>query len=158
MERIWLTVHDPAIPVAFKDPVGVKTTYTQRGDYGEYEYSVVVNLTAREPISVVELRFLLFDVWGKNTKSLTKTEVLDLSPGTTRELNAKWQISSETEAAQYYASIAYISRVRTKDGRVFAANNGFVLEQAGKFSTQFKEVDLQSSKSHDELLLDTEKR
>jgi hypothetical protein len=147
LERVWICVQDPAMPVEFKNPVGIKTIYTLRGEVGAYEYSSVVHLTAREPVSVVEVRFLLFDIWGQKTKSLVLTEITDLMPGITKELNAKWGVPSETEAAQYYASIAYISRVRTKDGRVLAANSEFVVEQARNFSAQFKEVDLESSKA-----------
>ena len=146
IERIWMSVHDPAVPVEFRNPVGIKTIHTLRGDAGEYEYTAAVHLTARLPISVVEVRFMLFDVWGQNTKNLVVTEIMDLPPGTTKELNPKWRLSSETEVAQYYASLAYISRVRTKDGRVFATNSEFILEQARKFSAQFKEVDLESNK------------
>lgn len=149
IERTWITVHDPSMLVEFKAPAGVKTTYTLRGDYGEYDYNVAVQLTARQPISAVEIRFLLFDIWGKNTKSLVMTQVMDMMTGTTKEFNAKWQIPSETEAAQYYASIAYVSRVRTQDGRVLGSNGEFVLEQARKFSAQFKEVDLEPGKPPD---------
>ena len=147
LERVWIYIQDPAIPVEFKNPVGITTTYTLRGEAGAYEYSSVVHLTAREPISAVEIRFLLFDIWGQKTKSLIITEIAELTPGTTKELNPKWGLPSETEAAQYYASIAYISRVRTKDGRVLAANSEFVVEQARKFSEQFKEVDIESGKA-----------
>jgi hypothetical protein len=147
IERVWICVQDPAMPVEFKDPVGVKTVYTSRGDGGEYEYSAVVHLIARQPVSVVEVRFLLFDIWGQGTKNLVITEIMDLQPGMTKEINPKWRLPSETEAAQYYASIAYISRVRTKDGRVLATNSELVLEQARKLSAQFKEVDPELSKA-----------
>lgn len=147
LERIWMTVHDPDMPVAFKNPIGLRTIYTLRdGIVGEYEYSAVVHLTARQSISAVEVRFLLFDIWGQNAKSLVMTEIADLAPGTTKELHPKWRLSSESEVVQHYASIAYISRVRTQDGRVLAANTDFVLEQARRFSAQFKEVDLERKK------------
>jgi hypothetical protein len=148
LERIWMTVHDPDMPVVFKNPIGVKTIYTLRdGIAGEYEYSAVIHLTASQAISAVEMRFLLFDIWGQNTKSLVMTEIADLAPGTTKELNPKWKLSSETEVAQHYASIAYISRVRTQDGRVLSANTDFVFEQARRFSAQFKEVDPEPKKT-----------
>jgi hypothetical protein len=146
IERIWITVQDSVMPVEFKDAVGIKTNHTFRGDVGDYEYSAILHLTARQPISAIEVRFMLFDIWGQNKRNLVVTEILDMAPGTTKEFNPKWGISSEGEAAQHYASIAYISRVRTKDGKVFAANGEFILDQARKFSAQFKEVDPESSK------------
>lgn len=146
VERIWITVQDSVMPVEFKNAVGIKTNHSFRGDIVEYEYSAAVHLSARQPISAIEVRFMLFDIWGQNSRNLVVTEILDLMPGITKEFNPKWRISSEGEAAQHYASIAYISRVRTKDGKVFAANGEFILEQARKFSTQFKEVDPEPSK------------
>jgi hypothetical protein len=146
IERIWITVQDSVMPVEFKNVAGIKTNHTFRGDIGEYEYSAVVQLTARQPISAIEVRFMLFDIWGQSSRNLVVTEILDLAPGTTKELNPKWRISSEGEAAQHYASIAYISRVRTKDGKVFAANGEFIIDQARKFSAQFKEVDPEPNK------------
>lgn len=146
IERIWITVQDPIMPVEFKSAVGIKTNHIFGSDIGDYEYSAVLQLTARQPVSAVEVRFMLFDIWGQNKRNLVVTEILDMAPGITREFNPKWRISAEGEAAQHYASIAYISRVRTKDGKVFAANGEFILEQARKFSAQFKEVDLESNK------------
>jgi hypothetical protein len=146
IERIWITVQDPVMPVEFKNAVGIKTNHTFRGDVGDYEYSAIVQLAARQPISAIEVRFMLFDIWGQNSRNLVVTEVLDLAPGITKELTPKWRILSEGEAAQHYASIAYISRVRTKDGQVFAANGEYIIEQARKFSAQFKEVDLEPNK------------
>ena len=145
IERIWITVHESVMPVEFKNAVGIKTNYTLRGDIGDYEYSAVLHLTARQPISAIEVRFMLFDIWGQNNRNLVVTEILDLAPGITKEFNPKWRISAEGEAVQHYASIAYISRVRTKDGKVFAANGEFILEQARKFTAQFKEVDPESN-------------
>ena len=48
--------------------------------------------------------------------------------------------------SRHYASIAYISRVRTKEGRVVEADSGPIVDEAKKFSKKFTSADLEPPK------------
>lgn len=74
--------------------------------------------------------------------TLVGTEVQDMPAGQT-EVKAKWDLLDENDCSVFYATIAYVSRVRTQDGRVFEAGVNPVLDEAKKFSAKFKPEDLE---------------
>lgn len=144
LNRVWITIHDDGLPVAFMGAVGIKTTYAKGGSYsaGNYQYSSAYGLATKDATAAVEIRFLVFDIWGQHKRSLSATHIGDAGAGTTKQFDSKWNLYSEHEASEHYASIAYVARVRTQDGRILAANTRHVIEQARKFSAQFSENDL----------------
>lgn len=145
LAREWITIHDNSIPADISGTVGVKIIYESgaRHSSGRYQYNAEYSFTAKEALSAIEVRFLTFDIWGDHSRNLSVTHVVDIAAGTTEKFGGKWNIYSENEVCQYYASIAYIAQVRTKSGRVIKANPKIVLEQARKFSKKFAEGDLE---------------
>jgi len=145
--REWIAIHQAALPVRLLNTPGITTTYENGGQYsrGAYEYSAKFSIEVNEPVTAVEIRFLTFDVWGGHSRTLTMTEVRDFAKGTTA-LQGTWSLYSENEASEFYASIAYVARVRTADGRVITADIAPVLEEARKFSAKFSEGDLDPDK------------
>lgn len=136
LTREWITVHDSSLPADILGTVGVKTIYESGDRYssGRYKYSAEYTITAKEALSAIEVRFLTFDIWGDHSRNLSATDIVDMDAGSTKKFNAKWNVYSENEVSEYYASIAYIAQVRTKSGRVIKADPKVVLEQARKFS------------------------
>lgn len=145
LKREWITVQDDTIPVEINKTVGVQTVYESEGRYSSsgYKYSAEYSITVKEALTAIEVRFLLFDIWGEHTRNLSATEIIDLAAGTTKTFDGKWNVYSENEVAEFYASIAYIAQVRTADGRVMKTNPGNVLDQAKRFSEKFTESDLE---------------
>ena len=145
LAREWITVHDDSVLADISGMVGVKTIYESGERYSResYQYSAEYSITAKEDLSAVEIRFLTFDIWGNHSRNLSATDIVDMAAGTTKSFVGKWNVYSENEVSEYYASIAYIAQVRTKSGRVIKANPKFVLEQAQKFSKKFSEEDLE---------------
>ena len=143
--REWITVHDSSLPADITGTVGVKTIYEKGDRYsnGNYQYSAAYTITTKESIAAIEVRFLTFDIWGNHSRNLSAIDIVDMSSGTTRSFDNKWSIYSENEVSEYYASIAYISQIRTMDGKVIKADTKAVLEQARKFAKKFTEGDLE---------------
>ncbi len=144
LEREWLTLHDPGVPVELLGTVGVTTAYERDGGArGEYHYKAAYAVQPAEPLSAIEVRFLVFDLWGGHVRTLVSDEVIDLPANASHDFSAEWRIWSENEVSRHYASIAYISRVRTKDGRVIEADPATVIQEAKKFSKKFAAADLE---------------
>jgi len=140
LKREWITVHDESIPADLIGTVGVDV---RKGDARvSYNYHAKYSIAPKEDLSAIEIRFLLFDIWGKHTRNLSATDVEDLPSGSETRLTGAWYASANA-AQEHYASIAYIARVRTKSGRVIEANTKTVLEEARKFSKKFSESDLE---------------
>ena len=143
LEREWLTLHDPALPADLVGTVGVKTVYQPDRLRGEYHYNAEVQVKPREALKAIEVRFLVFDLWGGHVRNLALDEIADMPAGVERPLSGAWRVYSENEVSRHYASIAYISRVRTADGRVVEADVAPVIQEAKKFSRKFTAADLE---------------
>lgn len=145
LQREWIAVQDASVPVQFDGTPGVTTTFTRGGEYssGEYRYQAKFVLRASADIQAVQVRFLTFDVWGGHVQTLSYEEVADVASGTSKPVTGEWRLFSENDAEKFYASIAYVSRARLKDGRVIAAKDDPVIEEARKFSAKFTAQDLE---------------
>lgn len=145
LQREWITIHNDSIPLDFVGTVGVKTIYDPGGRYssGTYKYKADYSVKSKQDLMAVEVRFLIFDIWGNHIRNLSATEIMDLKSEGTRNFNSKWDVYSENEVLEYYASIAYIAQVRTKSGRVINADINIVVQEAQRFSAKFKASDLE---------------
>lgn len=143
LNREWIAIKQANLPAKLKGTPGVSTIYSGRSEH--YEYSADYEVDFAEPVVAIEVRFITFNVWGERVNSLVATDVEDYAPGT-QKLSATWNLYSENEASEYYASIAYVSRVRTKDGRVLTADIQPVLDEAHRFNAKFAESDLDPKK------------
>lgn len=143
LSREWISATDNTLPVSFDSVVGIRTVYKPGGNYssGSYQYTAAIPITATDTISAIEIRFLAFDIWGELIRSLSDTEVEDILPGK-HVFEPSWNVFSENEASEYYASIAYIARVRTRAGRVLEGDRDAIVTEARKFSKGFTPADL----------------
>ncbi len=149
LQRKWITVHDEQFLIDFSNPAGISVVYEKATDYaaGGFKFRSNYTVVVRESISAFEVIFLLFDVWGNSTQTLSADEILDLESSSSREFEAEWNIFSENDASAFYASIAYVSKVRKKSGLVFKKDPAPILLEARKFSDKFSEADLDVRKA-----------
>jgi hypothetical protein len=145
LQREWITIHNDSIPLDFVGTVGVKTIYDPGGRYssGSYKYKSDFQIKSKQDLTAIETNFLVFDIWGNLIRNLSSTDILDLKSEETKNLSAKWDVYSENEVSEYYASIAYISQVRTKTGRVIKSDIYLIVQEAQKLSAKFNVSDLE---------------
>ena len=145
LQRVWITIHDDTILADLVGTVGVRTIYESGEQYsrGDYKYKDDYTVKTNQDLTAIEVRFLTFDIWGDHLRNLSATDIVDLKSGETRSFDAKWNVFSENEGSEHYASIAYIAQVRTKSGRVIKADLNMVVKEAQKFSARFKASDLE---------------
>lgn len=148
LTREWITIHDDNLPIDIVGTVGITTIYEDGGRYssGGYRYYTLYEVTAKEDIVALEINFITFNIWGEKVKTLSATEIIDIAAGSNKKLNGTWNVSSENEVSEFYASIAYIAQVRTKSGKVYKANPTLIIRQAQKYSSKFSESDLEEKK------------
>ena len=133
LRREWVAVHDDSLPVDLIETPGVTTAY--RGRAG-YKYNASYSIMVHEPLAAIEVRFITFDVWGNRTRSLAASDIRDFTPGR-YELDAVWNLFSENEAAEHYASVAYVAVVRTMTGKIHYADTAAVIEVAQQYMSDF---------------------
>ena len=139
MRREWVAIHDTELPVDLVGTPGVITVYKSgsgRYSSGKYQYNAAYTISAKEPIVAIQVNFICFDVWGQRTKTLSATDVQDFGVGE-HSLDGAWQLFSENEVSEHYASISYIARVRTKSGEIYAADTDEVVDVAREYMDDF---------------------
>ena len=144
LERSVVTIHNATPEVTIEGAAPVRVSYySSRSDY---YYNANWTINSESHLQAIEMRFLLFDVWNNRTKTLGATEIVDMPAGSKRTFSGRWRIYSENEAAEHYASIAYISMVRGANGAISTANLECVLEEARKIHQAFEQEQLEPSK------------
>ncbi len=139
MKRDWITIHDARLPVDLRGTVGVQPAYD-----GSLILKSDVKLAAKEPLAIVEVRFVLFDVYGEYMKTLSASELVDWARVSEYSFQPEWSITSESDVSTLGTSIAYVSRVRTRAGRVYMADLSAVVAEARKISDRFSAEQLDS--------------
>jgi len=142
LTREFIAIHDNALPVELVGTPGVTTVFKSGRGSGSYEYSANFSIQANDTLSAIEVRFLIFDIWGNHVKTLSASEIVDIKPGVKSDFNGAWNLFSENDAERHYASIAYVARVRTQAGKVIDANPAAVIDEAKKFAKKFSADDL----------------
>ena len=139
LRREWVAVHDDTMPVDLVGTPGVTTIYESGGSRysrGDYRYKATYTVRVSEPVVAIEVRFIAFDVWGDRTRALTATDIQDFAPGD-YPLDAEWNLYSENEASEHYASIGYVATVRTKTGQLYRADVDAVTDAARSYMSDF---------------------
>ncbi|MGV8841010.1 MAG: hypothetical protein ACWA6X_11985 [Bauldia sp.] len=142
LRRYWVTINNDGVPATLP-LVGISTYYNDDRASSGYRYTTNLTLSVTEPLAAVQIVFVLFDLWGERVRTLSMIEVTDLVTGD-HALTGEWRISSENEVIQYYASIAYVARVRTMDGRVITADPTQVLAEARRLGGTLTAEDVEA--------------
>lgn len=145
LEREFITVIDPGLPVGFTQCVGVYTAYEAETDYSSSRYIYSANYAVKviDHVRAFEARFLTFDIWGRHVVTLSATVIADMPSGTVRPCQHNWDLYSESDACEYYASIAFIATVRTFNGQVYESDIEPVITEAKRFSAKFTNADIE---------------
>lgn len=64
-------------------------------------------------------------------------EVRNLEAGQQAKFEGEWSLYGQNDVDTYYASIAYVSRIRLAAGRVLVADPSPVIAEARKFNAEF---------------------
>lgn len=140
LQREWIAVHPPTLPADLVGTPGITTSHNER-----YHYDLKAQIKVTAPLSAIEVSVATFNVWGEHVRNLRAEEVVDIEPGV-HDYEWRWNVFSENEVSSHYASIVWISKVRTKAGKVVAADRATVIAEAKKLSDKFSPEDLEPEK------------
>lgn len=142
LSREWMTVHYTDFPADLLGTTGISTEY--KGMARGYDATTKFTVFAREPLSAIEVRIITFDVWGERLWTLYGDHIGDLPAGATVIDDMSWYFT-EHDVSALYTSIAYISRVRTRSGKIIETDPAPVIDAARQFSRKFSPSDLEKS-------------
>ncbi len=115
LHRKWIVVNDSSCPLKL-ERAGVTSEYGER----DYSFRASGMMVPSTPIVAVEIRFLLYDMFGGHLKTLTMTDVEDLGSGERMELrgHGSWR-AWESEVTEFYTAVSFVAQVRTAGGTVW---------------------------------------
>jgi len=143
----WVVIDEPRMTVRFLDVCGVTTKYdkARSSEYSQsYLYTVQHQwISGSTPLSAIEFRFLTFNVWGSHVRTLCASNIKDYRTDTKYWEDSQWRLFSDHEAWEHFASIGYVARVRTSQGKVIEADTDLILREAKRFTEKFTEANLE---------------
>ncbi|MDF1614342.1 hypothetical protein [Desulfurivibrio dismutans] len=118
LTRESILFNDPSAPVELKSH-STQIIYKDRG----FRFSGSTELDAKQPIVAIQVRTILYDVFGQHMKNLANTEPKDFSPGTAN-ITGEWR-AFDNDITRMLTTVTYVARVRLADGTqwVFDADN-----------------------------------
>lgn len=149
IRREHRSITDDSLPARFvKTPVVSAVNYSNDDNlHLVYEAHPTIECT-HTPVRAIEIRYVIFDIWGDRLQALTATEIQDVAPTSTITCEHKWGPFLQSDIDEYAASLAFIARVRTANDAVIECEWEYVVEQARKYSSSFSPTDLKQKGRH----------
>jgi hypothetical protein len=128
LHRAWVTLNDPSSPVQLIN-AGVSAQYGDRG----YNFVPTGSAKAVEAIAALEIRFLLYDVFGEHMKTLSATELIDIGANAELQLKetGRWR-AWESQISQLLTVVAFVAHVRTADGKIWRYQDKPISEELNR--------------------------
>lgn len=116
LQRESVLLNIPSCPVAVN-------SNTLRFDFKDrrFRYQLATDLTARSAVTALEVRHLLFDVFGRHMKSLQNLEAKDIPEGD-HKVDGTWNVLRENDVSEHLTTVTYIAKARLSDGRIWKAD------------------------------------
>lgn len=129
LKRTWYVIDDTNSPVRL-DRAGIIPHLDEKQ---KIQYFVPIGTVfPRQAISAVEVRYVLFNVWGERLRTLSLTRLADSSTHTDLRTGSDWP-ALELEASQLVNVVTFVARVRMADGQVWAYNAQPMADRIGGF-------------------------
>lgn len=109
----WIVVQDSTFGVVFAGASGV------RPDLSDYVGDVYLH--SLDGVKAVEVRALVFDVWGEPSGYLTSTVLTERRAGDSWDVHPRWRVE-DASTAEHRTSIVWINRVMFDDESILEAD------------------------------------
>ena len=118
LTRESILFNDPASPVELNSH-SMEIIYKDRS----FRFSGTTELNVKRSIVAIQVRTILYDVFGQHMKNLANTEPKDFGEGVAG-VNGEWR-AFENDVSEMLTTVTYVARVRLSDGTqwVYDADN-----------------------------------
>lgn len=124
LERIWWILNDSTCPLQIAE-AGITT---RNPSYAREGFYATGSAKASADVSAFEVRFLLFDVFGRHMKTLSMTKVEDIQAGIDYPLEGVWD-AGPADLSELLTIVTLVSQVRGGDGSVWSLDLEATTEQ-----------------------------
>lgn len=106
-----------------------------------FQLSSAMQISIDQPLMAFEVRYILFDVFGRHMKNLSNLEVRDIAAGPLT-LHAKWNLFDDNTPYSLLTTVIYIARVRLPDGTQWVYNSDNLMLTLGSLHLERKIEDV----------------
>lgn len=115
LKRTFYSIDDPSSPAGIEH-AGV---FPRLEEKEKVDYLLpFATVSPKQAVSAVEVRYVLFDVWGERIRTLSSTRLVDSSTHVDFRGSNKW-LALESEVGQLVTVVSFVARVRTAEGGVW---------------------------------------
>jgi hypothetical protein len=115
LKRESILFNDKASPVTLASH-NMSIVYKDRG----FQFKAITKLNVKKNIKALQVRTILYDVFGRHMKNLSNTETKDISAGE-MSINGVWR-AYDNDASEFLTSVTYVARVRFENGTQWVFN------------------------------------
>jgi hypothetical protein len=138
IKRKWYVIDDVNAPVRLEH-AGV---FPRLEEKENVQLLVPIGtVSPKQAISAVEVRYVLFDVWGERLRTMAVTRMSDSSTHVDLRTNEKFP-ALESEASQVVTVFAFVARVRTAEGQQWNFDGPRVTSRIASFGMSVAPADL----------------
>lgn len=123
IKRRWCMIDDLNSPAGI-DHAGIYPRFDEKENLQFLQPAGVVS--PRQAISAIEVRYVLFDVWGQHLRTLSLTRLVDSSTHLDLRTGINWP-ALDSEVSQLVVSVAFVARVRDSEGEVWTFDANRIL-------------------------------
>jgi len=138
LKRRWVVIDDPNSPASL-DHAGVYSRFDEKENMQYLHPAGVVS--PRQAISAIEVRYVLFDVWGQHLRTVSLTRLVDSSTHLDLRTGINWP-ALDSEVSQLVTTIAFVARVRTSEGDVWTFDSHRILRPFENLGLKISAADL----------------
>ena len=92
-----------------------------------YNYEAKTEFTVNTEIGAFQIIYATYDIFGLHMKNLSNTEAKDYTTGS-YSISGKWS-SYGNDTSEFLTSVAYIKKVRFKDGTQWVSNDDAIVQE-----------------------------
>jgi len=111
-ERVLLNL--PSCPVQLTAST-LSFGYEERG----LRYKIHTTFQVQQPVVAVEIRHILYDVFGEHMRSLSETEATDYPAGE-QAVDGAWGVLRDNDISEQLSAVSFVAKVRLADGKVWS--------------------------------------
>lgn len=117
LQRESVLFNDPSCPLQLSKN-GMTFEYKDR----RLQISADTEISVSQSVMALEVRHILFDVFGRHMKNLANLEAKDF-PASPASLKGTWNLFGENAASELLTTVTYVARVRLSDGTQWVFNS-----------------------------------
>lgn len=134
LNRESIVFNDPTCPVQVSKN-SMSFTYADR----RFSISSATVAAVKQPIVAMEVRHIMFDIFGQHMKNLSNKEVEDYgSLPAPISLKATWNLFDDNDVSEFLTSVTYVARVRLVDGTQWVVNADNLSQALGTLKLERK--------------------